>query len=191
LKLKFNIGNHSADRSMKRPFESLTAQEALHVAIFIEERNAQIYQQFSELFAEFRDPDSLQIAQVFWEMGEEERRHGTMLQERYFDRYGTQSCAVTEEDIREMIEVPKIDNGELFAITRARISPQPAHKALQIALEAELAAQRFYKRVREQTSDPDLKKLYSELADFEDNHTELLQKKLAEAPMPPSSSDQS
>jgi rubrerythrin len=191
LKLKFNIGNHSADRSMKRPFESLTAQEALHVAIFIEERNAQIYQQFSELFAEFRDPDSLQIAAVFWEMGEEERRHGTMLQERYFDRYGTQSCAVTEEDIREMIEVPKIDNGELFAITRARISARPADKALRIALDAELAAQRFYKRVKEQTSDPDLKRLYSELADFEDSHTEFLQKKLAEAPTPPTSSDQS
>jgi rubrerythrin len=191
LKLKFNIDNHSADSSMKRPFESLTAQEALHVAIFIEERNAQIYQQFSELFAEFRDPDSLQIAQVFWDMGEEERRHGTMLQERYFDRYGTQSCAVTEEDIREMIEVPKIDNGELFAITRARISPRPADKALQIALDAELAAQRFYRRVKEQTSDPELKKLYSELADFEDTHTEFLQKKLAEAPAPPSSSDQS
>jgi hypothetical protein len=124
-------------------------------------------------------------------MGEEERRHGTMLQERYFDRYGTQSCAVTEEDIREMIEVPKIDNGELFAITRARISARPADKALQIALDAELAAQRFYRRVKEQTSDPDLKKLYSELADFEDNHTEFLQKKLAEAPAPPSSSDQS
>jgi len=175
---------------MKRPFESLTAQEALHVAIFIEERNAQIYQQFSELFAEFRDPDSLQIAQVFWEMGEEERRHGTLLQERYFDRYGTQSCAVTEEDIREMIEVPKIDNGELFAITRARISARPADKALQIALDAEFAAQRFYRRVKEQTSDPDLKRLYSELAEFEDNHTEFLQRKLAEAPIPPSSPDQ-
>ena len=29
---------------MKREFTSLTPQEALHVAIFIEERNAELYQ---------------------------------------------------------------------------------------------------------------------------------------------------
>ena len=47
---------------MKRDFASLSAQEALHVAIFIEERNAEIYHQFAEMFAEFRDPESLEIA---------------------------------------------------------------------------------------------------------------------------------
>ena len=38
---------------MKRDFASLSAQEALHVAIFIEERNADIYHQLAEMFAEF------------------------------------------------------------------------------------------------------------------------------------------
>ena len=45
---------------MKRDFASLTAQEALHVAIFVEERNAEIYHQFAEMFAEFHDPESLE-----------------------------------------------------------------------------------------------------------------------------------
>ena len=40
---------------MKKAFTSLTPQEALHVAIFIEERNAEVYQNFAEMFAEFRD----------------------------------------------------------------------------------------------------------------------------------------
>jgi len=53
---------------VKRDFVSLHAQEALHVAIFIEERNANIYHQFSEMFAEFRDPESLEMAAAFWEM---------------------------------------------------------------------------------------------------------------------------
>jgi hypothetical protein len=53
---------------VKRDFVSLNAQEALHVAIFIEERNANIYRQFSEMFAEFRDPESLEMAAAFWEM---------------------------------------------------------------------------------------------------------------------------
>ena len=47
---------------MKREFASLSAQEALHVAIFVEERNADIYREFAEMFAEFRDPPSLEIA---------------------------------------------------------------------------------------------------------------------------------
>ena len=70
---------------MKREFASLTPPEALHVAIFIEERNAAIYHQFAELFAEFHDPESLEIAATFWDMASEERQHGTLLQKRYFD----------------------------------------------------------------------------------------------------------
>jgi len=61
---------------VKRSFASLTPQEALHVAIFIEERNAEIYRQFAEMFAEFRDPESLEIAAAFWDLFNEERRHG-------------------------------------------------------------------------------------------------------------------
>ena len=90
---------------MKREFSSLTSQEALHVAIFIEERNAELYGQFAEMFAELKDPESLEIAQVFWDMSNEERSHGTRLQELYFERFGTQACVVTEDDIREMIEM--------------------------------------------------------------------------------------
>src|SRR4029077_21136763 len=89
---------------MKRDFASLTTQEALHVAIFIEERNAEIYHQFAEMFAGFRDAESLEIASTFWDMAAEERNHGTELQKRYFDRYGTRPCAITEDDIRDFIE---------------------------------------------------------------------------------------
>jgi rubrerythrin len=163
---------------MKREFSSLTAQEALHVAIFIEERNAEIYSQFAELFAEFKDSESLQIAQVFWDMAEEERHHGTMLQERYFERYGTRHCIVTEENIRDQIEVPKLDNGELFAIIRSRTTHSPHYKALEIALTAEESAQRFYARLVPRTDDEGLKKIYYELAEFEDAHSQLLRGKI-------------
>src|SRR5437660_12251501 len=101
---------------MKREFASLTPQEALHVAIFIEERNAEIYHQFAEMFSEFHDPESLEIASTFWDMANEERQHGTELQKRYFDRFGTRPCAVTEDDIREFIEVPGLEDVEIFTI---------------------------------------------------------------------------
>jgi rubrerythrin len=166
---------------MKREFASLSAQEALHVAIFIEERNAEIYTQFAELFVEFRDPESLQIAQVFHDMAEEERHHGTMLQERYFERYGTQHCVITEEDIRDLIEVPKLTNGELFAIVRSNTTHSPKYKALEIALAAEEGAQRFYSRLIPQTKDGALKQVYGELADFEDGHSRWLRSKIQSA----------
>ena len=68
---------------MRRTFASLNPQEALHVAIFIEERSADIYHRFARMFTEFRDPDSLEIASVFLDMAVEERRHSTVLQEKY------------------------------------------------------------------------------------------------------------
>jgi rubrerythrin len=165
---------------MKREFASLTAQEALHVAIFIEERNAELYQQYAELFAEFKDPDSLEIAQVFWDMASEERGHGTMLQERYFERYGTQACVVTEEDICELLEVPRLESGELFAISRGKGAIAPRKAALQVALEAEESAMRYYSQLLNHTSDRALRAMYAELANFEADHTEFLQRKLNE-----------
>jgi rubrerythrin len=175
-----SIGSNSF-YDMKRDFASLTAQEALHVAIFIEERNAEIYTQFAELFAEFKDKESLQIAQTFWDMAAEERHHGTMLQERYFERYGTQHCVITEEDIRELIEVPKLESGELFAIVRSNTSHSPKYKALEIALIAEEGAQRFYSRLVPQTTDEALKRIYTELAEFEDNHSRFLRDRIMRA----------
>jgi rubrerythrin len=166
---------------MKREFSSLTAQEALHVAIFIEERNAELYQQFAELFAELKDPESLEIAQVFWDMSTEERSHGTRLQERYFDRYGTQACVVTEEEIREMIEVPRLENSDIFAVVRAKGALSPRKAALEVALEAESTAMRYYAQLVDKTSDRALRTVYAELANFEADHTEFLQRKLAEA----------
>ena len=166
---------------MKREFSTLTAQEALHVAIFIEERNAELYGQFAEMFAELKDPESLEIAQVFWDMANEERGHGTRLQEIYFERYGTQACVVTEEDIREMIEVPRLEQSDIFAVARAKGAISPRRTALQIALDSEATALRYYSQLVEKTKDRALRQIYNELAAFEAGHTDFLEKRLAEA----------
>ncbi|MBA3914795.1 MAG: hypothetical protein H0X25_13305 [Acidobacteriales bacterium] len=166
---------------MKRDFEALSAQEALHVAIFIEERNAEIYHQFAEMFAEFRDPESLEVAAAFWDMANDERQHGTMLQKRYFDRYGMQPCNVTEEDIRDFIEVPHLENGELFTISKLRVGRSPRQLALEVAAAAEQNAFRYYSKLLERTDDPEMRQVYQEFVQFEANHSDWLQKKLAEA----------
>lgn len=166
---------------MKRDFVSLSPQEALHVAIFIEERNAEIYHQFAEMFAEFHEPESLEIASAFWDMANEERQHGTLLQKRYFDRYGTRPCAVTEEDIRDFIEVPKLENGDIFTISKLKVGRSPRQMALEVALAAEQNAQRYYTRLAETTDDPELRAVYREFAEFETGHSDWLERKVAEA----------
>lgn len=166
---------------MKRDFASLTAQEALHVAVFIEERNANIYSQFAEMFAEFRDPESLEIAAAFWEMSNDERRHGTMLQKRYYDRYGTRPCAVTEDDIADLIEVPRLENGEIFTLSKMKVGRSPREMALDVALTAEDSATRFYRRLAQSTKDAELKAVYEEFVALEAGHSNWLEQKVAAA----------
>lgn len=163
---------------MKRDFASLSAQEALHVAIFIEQRNGELYRQFADLFDSFGDHDSKEIGAVFVDMADEERMHGTMLQERYFERYGTQACVVTEDDVSDLVELPRLDDGSIFAIARAGAAANPRQHALAIALAAETGAQRFYAYLLEYTDDPELRGLYAELAEFEDDHVTLLRRKI-------------
>ena len=162
---------------MTRTFASLNPQEALHVAIFIEERNAGIYHRFAEMFTEFRDAESLEIAGVFWDMAVEEKRHSGILQEKYRERYGNASCALTEEDLQDMIEVPRLDDGDVFEATdTSQMSAR--ERALQVALAAEQNAQNFYSRLAEHTKDGPLHRLYNELSMMEDGHVGFLQNML-------------
>ena len=163
---------------MQRAFASLNPQEALHVAIFIEERNAGIYHRFAEMFTEFRDSESLEIASVFWDMAVEEKRHSGILQGRYQERYGNASCALTEEDLQEMIEVPSLDAGDVFATGPA--PPNSAReRALQVALAAETSAHNFYTTLVACTADGPLRRLYIELSTMEDGHVVYLQRMMA------------
>jgi rubrerythrin len=161
---------------MKRSFGSLSPQEALHVAIFIEERNAEIYHNFAELFVSFQDSTSLEIAGVLWDMAVEERHHSTLLQERYTAQYGQASCSLTEADVIEIIELPRLVGEEIFdsssAVT-ARLN------ALRIALSAENQARDFYGELGAMASDPALRALYEDLSSFEADHVEFLQRRLA------------
>lgn len=163
---------------MKRSFLTLSPQEALHVAIFIEERNAELYHRFAEMFVEFRDVESLEIAGVFWDMAVEEHHHSTRLQTLYGERFGNSACSVTEDDIHEIIEFPNLDDGDVL---KKVSSSQPAReRALQVALKSEQNARKYYADISEHTGDSKLRKLYRELAEFETEHVEYLERKLSE-----------
>lgn len=166
---------------MKRDFRSLSAQEALQVAIFIEERNADIYHQMGEMFAEFHDAESLEVARAFWETAAEERDHENRLQKRYFERYGAELCPITEDDLRELIEVPKLDVGNLFALLKSIDGRPPRELAFEVADQAERQAIHFYRALAETTADARMRAVYREFAELETAHGDWVKKKLAEA----------
>lgn len=163
---------------MKRSFASLEAFEALHVAIFIEERNARIYESFAQLFAEFNDRESQSIATVFGDMAEEERRHGSQLQELYGKKFGNQPCALTDADVADVVELPQLQDGE--QLIYGGLTPR---QALEVGLAAERQAQRYYSELAPLTMDAPLRGLFWELANLERDHEEFLERKLASFPL--------
>jgi rubrerythrin len=166
--------------NMKRSFQSLSPQEALHVAAFIEERNSELYHQFAEMFASFQDLASLEIAGVLWEMAAEERDHGTRLQERYTAQYGLAACALTEADIVETIELPQLNDQEIF--DSSSTAPGAAHgRALKVALEAENQARNFYAELAATTDNPETRALYAELSSLEAGHVEFIERRLSKS----------
>lgn len=167
---------------MKQSFASLSPQEALHVAIFIEERNAELYHRFAEMFVEFRDSDSSEIAGAFWEMAAEEKDHSSRLQAKYMERYGTSSCSLTEEDLMEFIEVPRLEQVDLFATPDATNKVSARDRALQVALNAERSAQQYYASLVDKTEAGALRQLYRELADMEDGHAAAIEQKMSAYP---------
>jgi rubrerythrin len=162
----------------KRHFASLSTQEALHVAIVVEARNANLYQAYAELFRSLPGSDTGEIASVFYEMAAEEVVHRSELQGRYAVRFGNMPCDLTEDEIRELIELPSLPDGSIFAIARTGATAMPATQVLAIALAAEESAFRFYRYLAETSVDPELAPLYGELAQFEAEHVEELREKM-------------
>jgi rubrerythrin len=163
---------------MTRAFATLNAQEALHVAIFIEDRNAGIYHRFAEMFTEFRDPDSLEIASVFWDMAVEEKRHSGILQAKYQEQYGNAACSLNDESLQEFVELPRLEDADVFA-AGSTSQDNARGRALQVALAAEMHAHDFYSKLVAETKDGPLRRLYTELSMMEDGHVVYLERILA------------
>jgi rubrerythrin len=77
-----------------------------------------------------------------------------------------------------MIEVPNLDDGNVLKKNAAAIPARES--ALQVALKSEQNARKYYAEIAERTSDSKLRKLYQELAEFETDHVEFLERKLSE-----------
>ncbi len=151
------------------PTPSDAGRTTLLRAIQIEARNAGVYDTLAQLFQGYDDS----VTAIFREMAAEERQHGAELEKRYRERFGPVPPPV--EEPKEVIEAPDLDDPEALVFDSMTVE-----QALQAGLRAEETAREFYRRESLRAIDPELQKVYRELADFEETHVRLLNDKLAE-----------
>ena len=139
-----------------KAFSDLTEREILAVAISGEEEDSRIYLAFAEDLAE-RYPDS---ARVFTEMAQQEKGHRHMLLRMYEERFGPDLPPIRREDVKGFIRRRPIWLTRNLPLDRIR----------KEAETMEFEAQRFYERAAERATDVHIRKLLSDLAEFEKRH---------------------
>lgn len=143
----------------KRPFESLSEQEILALAISSEEDDARIYL----AYAEGLKADYPQSAKVFEEMAEEEHDHRNRLIALHKKRFGETIPLIRRDHVRGYFE-RKPD---------WLVRPLGLETVRNAAEQMERQAQRFYIEAAQNTSDADTRKLLGDLAIAEQNHVSL------------------
>ncbi len=148
---------------------SCAVSATLFRAIQIETRNAGIYDSLAGIFQGYDHS----VEAVFREMAAEERQHGALLEQTYRDRFGLVPTSTKEP--KEVIEGPDLEDPEALIFDSMTVE-----QALEMGLRAEEGARAFYRVEAFRTSEPQLQKMYQELAEFEQTHVCRLQEKLAE-----------
>ena len=146
-----------------------TTRAVLHRAIQIEVRNGMVYDSFASLFQGYDES----VVGIFKEMADEERQHEKQLRERYLERFGEFPSEAPETNA--VIESPDLEDAEALVFDSMTLE-----EALTTGLRAEKQARAFYQQQVPTSSDPGLSLLYKELSDFEEDHVQMIETKLAE-----------
>jgi rubrerythrin len=146
----------------RRPFESLSEQEILALAISSEEDDGRIYRAYAEGLAE----GFPQSAKVFEEMAEEEDGHRDSLIELYRKRFGELIPLIRREHVKGYYE-RKPD---------WLVRPLGIEHVRRQAEAMERQAYLFYVEAAKRTSDASTRKLLDDLAVAEQGHETLAQR---------------
>jgi len=155
--------------STRLDLSKLTLMDALDLASLIELEAKKRYTEFAESLGTRGVDDA---GAVFRSMAINETKHCEEIAERRLALFGDQPAKVRLEDIYD-VEAP--DLGEV----RWNMS---ALKAYQIALFSEQKAFAFYDEALEFVDQPDVRALFEELREEEDEHVKMLVKIIANLP---------
>ncbi|HUK66334.1 MAG TPA: ferritin family protein [Anaeromyxobacteraceae bacterium] len=167
-----SAGGGKPPDSARVDFASLSLRDALDLAILIEEEAQERYERLSAMVGGRYAGDA---GDVFRFMAKNESLHGAELRERREALFAGEARSVGR-DMLDDVEAPDWSKAGVF---------MSAHQALEAALESEVKAHAFFAQALPFLSEPDVKKLFQELAAEELKHQTLLRGKLRGLPPGP------
>ena len=150
-------------------FASLTLQDALDLAILIEEEAKERYEEFADNLAVHHTPDA---ARFFTTMAGTEAKHGADLLMRRQAIFGDAPTRVSRAMLWD-VEAPGFDESRMFMTAR---------QAMDVALACEVKAHDFFDAALAHISNPDVRVLFEELRAEEVEHQELVKAVMAKIP---------
>jgi erythrin-vacuolar iron transport family protein len=142
----------------KKNFRDLSEREILALAIQLEEEDSRVYGDFADGLRESYPA----TAKTFDEMQAEESRHRQMLLDMYKQRFGDHIPLIRRQDVKGFVERRPI----------WLVRPLGINVVRKQVREMELETLRFYDRAMKKVSDASTRKLLSDLADVERQHSE-------------------
>jgi rubrerythrin len=144
---------------MARPFDSLTEQEILALAIGAEEDDSRIYGEFAERLRGAY-PDT---ARTLYAMRDEELQHASRLMEIYKSHYGENILFIRRQDVKGFITRKPLWLSRLLSVDQVRKEVETM----------EYEAQKFYETAAKRTANLSVRTLLNELAIVEAGHEEM------------------
>ena len=153
-------------------FADLSLQDALDLAILVEDEAKERYEEFAELMTTHHTEDA---AKFFVFMAANEAKHGDELRKRRSELFGEAPVQVDSTMIFD-VEAPEPSEVRAFMSTR---------QALEVALAAETKAFQFFDSALPSITNDEVKELFSELRDEEVEHQDMVKEQLARLPEGP------
>lgn len=153
----------------KVEFEKLSLQDALDLAILIEQEACERYTEFSEQLGYRYEGDA---SDFFKLMAGYEKEHAEQLQLRRVELFGNKPTQVQMEMIWD-VEAP--EEGSV----RSYMSP---YQAMELAFQSEVKAYEFFDQALHYVKDQEVVKLFQELREEEAEHQNLLKKRMSQIP---------
>lgn len=142
-------------------FTTLDLQDALDLAILVEEEAQERYLEFVDQMEKHHTP---QAAEFFRTMASNEQKHGEQLRAKRRSLFGDTPRRVKRSMLWD-VEAPDYDEPRAF---------MSARQAMEVALRAETKAHDFFVRAIPQLSHSEVKGLFQELRDEEVLHQSLV-----------------
>jgi rubrerythrin len=159
-----------------RTFDSLSESELLALAIWQEEEDGRVYDEFAQQLREGFPA----TAEIFKEMKAEEESHQRRLTEMYHQKFGPHIPLIRRQDVKGFLRHQPTWLTRSLGLEKIR---------KQVAL-MEAETERYYRKAAKHATDPDVQRLLNTLADAEGGHVVLAEKFTTEQLTPTARTDE-